>query len=62
MSNPCENCHGYCWWDEVCGRCGGRGWVVDFTVGLGPHGLVPSYVEIPCHCDSGYIRTYCQYY
>lgn len=64
MQNPCENCHEYCWVDFRCGRCNGSGRIVDFTVGLGPHGMVPSYVNIPCVVcgGSGLLRSYCQYY
>lgn len=46
MDNPCDGCSSeYCF--VVCGKCQGRGRVVDFLVGLGSMGLVPSYAEVP---------------
>ncbi len=63
--SPCRGCQrGYCYVDEFCMRCKGTGKVVDFAVGLGPAGLLPSYVEISCpECHGvGFIRHFCPVY
>lgn len=64
MLNPCDGCKEYCWYDYVCGRCQGRGYIIDYTIGLGPNGLVPSYVEVTCQdcCGYGYQRSYCRFW
>ena len=61
MDNPCEGCSEYCY--VICGKCQGRGRVIDFTIGLGMHGLVPSYAEVLCdRCHGQGIVYRCPYY
>jgi len=63
--NPCVGCNrGYCFADEHCMSCNGTGKAIDFAVGLGLEGLVPSYVEKECpYCKGvGFIRHACPVY
>lgn len=63
--DECNNCEAsQCWNEKICAKCNGQGSIIDFTVGLGPHGLLPSYAEIPCPMchGQGYRRIYCDYY
>jgi hypothetical protein len=63
--SPCTGCNrGYCFVDNICMKCRGKGRIVDFAVGLGPTGLVPSYVEISCPaCQGvGFQRYICPVY
>jgi hypothetical protein len=63
--NPCKKCQrGYCFVDEFCMKCNGTGKITDFTIGLGPEGLVPSYIEKECpQCKGvGYQKWACEIY
>ena len=63
--NPCKGCkRGHCFVNEHCMHCNGTGKVVDFAVGLGPEGLLPSYIEKECpHCKGvGYQMWACPVY
>lgn len=63
--DECNNCQAsQCWVNERCPKCNGKGTIIDFAVGLGPQGLLPSYAEIPCSLCHGqcYRRIYCDYY
>ena len=61
--NPCEGCYqdiSGCF--ETCSSCHGNGFHVSYTMGLGPFGLVPSYIEQPCINCLGEGTIYCVHY
>jgi hypothetical protein len=62
MDNPCDGCLAeYCY--LICGKCSGKGVVLDIVVGLGVNGLLPSYAEIICPRCGGQGTVYrCPYY
>jgi hypothetical protein len=59
MLLPCEGCNDYCW--SYCGRCSGKGYILTLGIGLGQHGLVPSYVQTVCLRCCGEGKIFCIY-